>query len=190
MAEPLTVTAARVPATFGVARVALGQVHLPPRGGATLRFQPSDGIGEAILALAGAQVPRALRHTLHIPRPAGPECLVSSPIRRLQISQHSITSGQRIRGQPNRRPTFLRHLCLVLHTEERGIIVLDEAAVELQRSAARVQAECAELTHRTRHAARALVVGEVAAALEEAVRGGGGGGGALNGEVVVVSEHG
>jgi len=178
---------ARVRATLGVARVALGQVHLCPGGGPTVRFQPLDGTGETILALGGTQVSGTLRHTLKIPIRARPEGLVS-PIRRLQIRQHSVPPGQRVRGQPNGRSTFLGHHRLVLHPDERRIVVLHEAAVELQRAAAGGVAERAELSDRTRHAARALVVAEVAAALEEAVDGVVGGDG--EGEVVVVGEGG
>lgn len=145
-----------------------------------------DGIRKTILALAGTQIPGALRHTLEIPIPARPERLIN-PIGRLQIRQHSVPPGQRVGGQPNGRPTFLGDQCLVLDSDEGGIVILDETAVDLQRAATGGEAEGAKLGNRTRHAARALVVGEVAAALEEAVDGVGGGG---DGEVVVVGEGG
>lgn len=182
----------RVIPTFRVARVALSQVHLPGSGGPTLSFQPLDGISKAILALAGAQIPGALRHTVIIPRITGPERLIHPIIGRLQIRQHIIPPGQRNRSQPDRRSTFLDNLRLVLHPKERDIVVLDEAPVELQRAAARGETECAELTHRARNAARAPVVVEVAAALEEAVDGvrRARAGALVNGEVVVVGEGG
>lgn len=173
-------------ATLGVARVAFGEVHLCPGGGPTVGFEPLDGSRETILALGGTQVSGALRHTLKIPIPTGSERL-GSPIGSLQIRQHSVPPSQRVRGQPNGRPTFLGHNRLVLHPDERRIVVLHETALELQRAAAGGVAERAELGDRTRHAARALVVVEVAAALEEAVDGVGGGGG--KGEVVVVGER-
>ena len=143
-----------------------------------------DGIRKTILALAGTQIPGALRHTLEIPITARSECLVN-PIGRLQICQHSFSPAQRIGGQPNGRPTFLADQGLVLNPNEGGVVVLDETAVELQGTAAGGKAEGAELGDRTRDAARALVVGEVATALEEAVDGVGRG---WNGEVVVVGE--
>lgn len=174
-------------ATLRVARVALGEVHLRPGGGPTIGFEPLDCSRKTILALRGTQVSGALRHTLKIPIRAAPEGL-GSPIGRLQIRQHSVPPSQRVRGQPNGRPTFLGHHRLVLHPDERRIVVLHETAFELQRAAAGGVAERAELSDRTRHAARALVVAEVAAALEEAVDGVGGGRG--EGEVVVVGEGG
>lgn len=189
MAKPLTISGARVIPTFRVPRVALRQEHLSPPGGPTLRSQPSDGIRYTILALARTQIPHALRHTLHIPRSTRPERLIR-PIRRFQIRQHIIPAGQRVGGQPHRRPTFPQDQRLVLRPQERGIIILNETTVELQGGAAGVGAEGAKLGDGGGDAAGAVGGGEVAAALEEAVERGVLRGGGRDGEVIVGGEHG
>lgn len=63
----------RAVSTLREARVALGQVNVPPRGGPTLGLQPLDRVRDAILALRWAQIANALRHALNIPGPTGPK---------------------------------------------------------------------------------------------------------------------
>lgn len=58
---------------------------------------------------------------------------------------------------------------LILHPEERDIIVLDETPLELQRAAGGVDAEHPELTHRPPHAVPAIRAAQIAAALVKAV---------------------
>lgn len=126
---------------------------------------------------------------MHIPRATRSERLVR-PIGRPQVRQHIIPPSQRVRGKPSRLPTFLQHQSLVLHPQERGIVIPDETAVELQRAAAGVGADGAELGDSPGDASGAVGGGEVAAALEEAVERGALRGGGRDGEVVVGGEHG
>jgi len=73
----------------------------------------------------------------------------------------------------------------VFNPDECNIIVLDEIAIKLQRTVTRGEAEVVELDDCMWHAARALIVGEVVATLEEDVDSIEGG---RDGEVVVVDK--
>lgn len=83
--------------------------------------------------------------------------------------RYAITSTGRT--VPGERSAFLQHDGLVLDPKERSIIVLDEAAVELQGAAGRAETESSEPAHRSCHAPGAVIGAEVPPALEEAVGG-------------------
>jgi len=151
----------------GESSVTLPQEHIPIIRSSTLTPQPSDRIPHTILTLGETQIPTTLRHTLHITRPADPEI----PARTGQPAHHRIPLTRPDRPESHRGPTPLQHDGLVLHTQECDIVVLDEAAVQLDRAAARCWAELPGAGDGTGDAGGAVRHGEVAAALVEAVDG-------------------
>lgn len=154
----------------GVPNIAFAEEHITPSGRTAVSFEPSDCLPQAILTLVHAQVSHALPHTLHISRPPNSEQL-GRPTRQ-QVTQHLVSPGQLVRVVVlGWGPTLPDHHSLVLYPEERDVVVLDEASLELDRPSARVHTEDPKLTQRALDASEAVAlrVGEVRAALVEAV---------------------
>lgn len=148
-----------------VPRITLGQEHIPKNRLPTVALEPSDGLRHAILALPEAKITHTLGHALYVPGPTNPV----KPTRARKRAQYSIPSGQPIHVVAHRRPTLLEHHSLVLNAKESGVVVLDVASLELERSATGLGAKGTELSHCSCDARGAVGHGEVAAALEEAV---------------------
>jgi len=145
--------------------VTFPQEHIPIFRSSTLTPQPSDRIPHTILTFRETQIPTTLRHALHLTRPADPK----KPTRTRQTAQHRIPLAGRARPQPHGGPTPLQHHRLVLHAQERGVVVLHEAPVELHHAATRRRAKLAGSSDGTGNAGGAVRHSEVAAALVEAV---------------------
>lgn len=167
-----------------ILHVALGQVHVAPLRRPAVTLQTSNRLRQAVLAIAGAQVLHTLCHRLDTPRGTGPVRLVG-PVPSSYVPEHSVTPCQPIRiSTPNQRPASPEQHGLVLHAEERRVVVPHEAALELECAAGGAGTDGPKLAYRMGHAGGAVGHGEVPAALVEAV-GGVGGGGPRDGEVVV-----
>jgi len=150
--------------TGGVPRITLRQEHVPVIRRAAVALQPRDGLRHAVLALTVAQVAGALRHPAHCAGAANPEV----PSRGGEPSKHGVAAPHGVGVVPHGGPALLQHNRLVLYAEERRVVVLHVAAVELHRAAARPAAEIAGARDSARHAGGAVRHGEVAAALVEA----------------------
>lgn len=151
--------------TGGVPSITLPQKHIPKHRPTALRLQPPNRLRQAILALPHAQVPNTLRHPLNVLGPPNP---VGST-RPIQPRKHRITSPHLIRALTIGRPTFLHHHSLVLRSNERDIIVLYEAALELHGAPTRLGAEGSEMGDGSGHTRGAVRHGHVGAALVEPV---------------------
>ncbi|GER29805.1 CUE domain-containing protein 1 [Striga asiatica] len=146
---------------MAIPRVALSKKHIPPQRGRALVPQPLDGLRHAALALAPTQIPRALRHTPHLPRHPHPEIL---PPRR-QVRQHAVLPREHVPAGGHGRPTSVgRHRPILLPHEGR-VVVPHEAAVELQGGAGGPGAGGGEAGDGGGNAPPAVGAGEVSAAL-------------------------
>lgn len=123
--------------TGGVPRVALGQEHITKDSAAALRLEPPNRLRQTILTLPRGQVADALRHTLNILRPANPE----RAARPVQAGQHRVAAAHLVAAKTIGRPAFLHDHALVLHPDERNVVVFDEAALQLHGAAACLGAE-------------------------------------------------
>jgi len=150
--------------TGGVPRITLPQEHVPVIRRAAVALQPRDGLRHAVLALAVAQVAAALRHASHSAGAAHPEV----PSGGGEPCKQCVAAPHGVGVVPHGGPALLQHNRLVLCAEERLVVVLHEAAVELHRAAARPATDIAGAGDSARHAGGAVRHGEVAAALVEA----------------------
>lgn len=148
----------------GVPGITLPQEHVTVIRRAAVALQPRDGLRHAVLALAVAQVSGALRHAADSAGPANPEV----PSSGREPGKHGVAAPHGVGVVPHRGPTLLQQNRLVLCAEERRVVVLHEAAVELHRSPARPTTYIAGAGDGARHAGGAVRHGEVAAALVEA----------------------
>ena len=151
--------------TNGVPRVTLPEKHVTVIRCAAIALQARDRLRHAVLALAVAQVAGALRHAVY---PTGPTD-AKVPTGGGESGEHGVAAPHGVGVVPDRRPALLQHHRLVRRAEERGVVVLHEAAVELHRAAARAAADVAGARDGSGHAGGAVRHGEVAAALVEPV---------------------
>lgn len=143
---PLTIPGFAIHSTGRIPHVALPQIHVTRHARPAPAPNPLYCIRQTIRALRRAQVPHALRHTRNIPDSADPK----RPAPASQLRQHLVPPAQKIHTRPaSDGPTLVCHHRLVRRAEEGGVVVLDEAALELDGSAAGAGAEDPNLRYRS-----------------------------------------
>ena len=152
--------------TSSVPRITLTQKHITKHSAAALRLQPPYRLRHAVLTLRRSQVSNALRHATHT---LGATDQIRPPGPTTHRREHGVSAAHPVRVIAVRRAALLHRGRLVLNPDKGGVVVLDEAALELHRAPAGQGAQGAEAGDGPGDAGGAVGHGEVGPALVEAV---------------------